>query len=733
MVSRYEFAEFVFDPAEGRLMRGDEPIRLTPRLISLLKVLVDQPGRLVEKQEILDKVWSGTYVSEANITVQVSRLRRLLGETPERPILETIPTRGYRWLLPVRVLAVDLDETREIDLDSYPPDDTLPVSAVPKPDFSPQPPVPTPLTPSDVQSGTVPDPLDAAKGRKGWWERWWRVAVTALAIALVGLVLWVVLPRGSNASSSGLAASPRLTNTLAADTEPAWAPDGQSVAYISNRAGQPTLFVMSLASDAEPRRMTQTIAESPAWSPDGRRLAFVCIQASLRDICIVDADGRHERKVVTAPEDDIDPAWSPDGKRLAFARVRGRGWEVYTVDAAGGVPTRVTLEGWSALDPHWSPDGRRLAVSQWRGSEDFDITVMNVDGSEPTALTSGPDVDLDPVWSPDGSRIAFSRRSGLYVVDVQGGPPMPVRDSQPGDRHPSWSPDGRRVVYQSVRDGNAEIYRTEIGRASGPERLTDSIATDQDPAWAPDDRRLAFASNRDGKHEIYVMNADGSGVERLTTNDLVDLKPMWSPDGRTIAFMRQERGTTDIWTLDLETRTERCLTTAAGDDAEPSWSPDGRRIAFNSFRDGNFEIYVMNADGTGPVNFTTNPARDTYPAWAPDGRSIVFASNRSTTHFYDNDLYAVDVADRSVRRLTTGPPWDAFPAISPDGRWCAFTRSVSTRHDIVMLDLVTGAEIAVANTMADEDTPSWSPDGRRLAYFSNRHGNADIFVQTIAR
>lgn len=104
MGQRYEFAEFVLEPQEGLLLRSNVPVKATPRLLTLLEVLVDRPGRLIEKKELLERVWEGTNVSEANLTVQVSKLRRLLGETEARVFIETVPTRGYRFLVPVRVL-----------------------------------------------------------------------------------------------------------------------------------------------------------------------------------------------------------------------------------------------------------------------------------------------------------------------------------------------------------------------------------------------------------------------------------------------------------------------------------------------------------------------------------------------------------------------------------------------------------------------------------------------------
>ena len=466
MGQRYEFAEFVLDPREGLLLRSNEPVKATPRLLDLLEALVDRPGRLVEKKELLDRVWEGTSVSEANLTVQVSKLRRLLGETEERVFIETVPTRGYRFLVPVRVVG--------------------PAAAA-------------------VERPTAP------------------MTVDALA---------------------------------------------------------PPFFL------------------PPA---------------------------------VAAPSDT---------RRLARRPVRWRRWGLAAVI--------VVLIAWVASGG----------------------TLRHLVG-----------------------RLASGRDAGAAVGASGTNAPDPTDKAQ---------------------------------------RLTDATAADKDPAWSPDGTRIAFASNRDGKYELYVMRSDGSALERLTLNDDSDERPSWSPDGTKLAFMREHAGVTDIYTIDVATRREQLLTPEPGSDSEPAWSPDGTRIAFNSARIGNFEIYVMQADGSHQVGVTGDPARDTYPAWSPDSRQIVFASNRSTVHFSDNDLFITAADGKSPpRRLTHTPAWDGFPAWSRDGRWIAFVRSISEQHDIVMVDVATGIERPLTSESANEDQPTWSPDGRRIAYFANPSGNADIYVRAV--
>ena len=256
--------------------------------------------------------------------------------------------------------------------------------------------------------------------------------------------------------------------------------------------------------------------------------------------------------------------------------------------------------------------------------------------------------------------------------------------------------------------------------------------------------RIAFVSDRDRNYEIYLMDDDGKNQRNLTNHPDRDLAPSWSPDGTRIVFMSERDGNGEIYMMDADGGNQQNLTNHPDRDYSPSWSPDGKRIVFVSDRDGfldihgfpTSEIYVMEADGENPQNLTNNRVEDGAPSWSPDGKRIVFISERDGHFIGDfelitSEIYVMDVDGGNQQRLTENRKNDESPSWSPDGTRIVFSsdrKGDFVNSEIYLMDADGGNLQRLTENRDDDGAPSWSPNGERIAFVSDRDGNPEIYV-----
>jgi TolB protein len=244
------------------------------------------------------------------------------------------------------------------------------------------------------------------------------------------------------------------------------------------------------------------------------------------------------------------------------------------------------------------------------------------------------------------------------------------------------------------------------------------------------ERMAGTVQNRDVK-EIWVSDYDGANQRRITVSRDLNLNPAWTADARGLAYTSYRRvstgGEPDIFLSRIYQGLLENPTKAQGSNFTPAYSPDGTRIAFSSNRDGNSEIYVMNSNGTDLRRVTNHPAGDIAPTWSPTGAQLAFVSDR--TGAGRPQIYIVNVDGTGLRHLPLNDGWVDGPTWAPAPyNEIAYTARTGGAFDIKVYELATGAIRAVTFGEGANESPSYSPTGRHIAFHSSRAGRSQIFT-----
>lgn len=215
------------------------------------------------------------------------------------------------------------------------------------------------------------------------------------------------------------------------------------------------------------RRLMQAITDNdftdfaPDWSPDGERIAFVSDRDGNREIYVMDALGRDVRRLTQHPDTDFAPVWSPDGRQIAFVSERYGLTELMLAGVESGRLTRLTRNDSLDISPAWSPDGTRLAFVSDRDQRwDANIYVMTLATGAVEILQATPGDDLGPAWSPDGRYLIYTSDFGnmaIFLANLETGRVVPLFSNNfTGFDTPAWSRDGRYITY-SATSGNSQM------------------------------------------------------------------------------------------------------------------------------------------------------------------------------------------------------------------------------------------------------------------------------------
>jgi Tol biopolymer transport system component len=449
----------------------------------------------------------------------------------------------------------------------------------------------------------------------------WTIAAVATAVALFAL-----FPRQRNPEQMRFSA---VTNFPGVEGAPTLAPDGRSVAFVSNRDGQWDIYVGLIGGGSFVRVTNDTAMEQ-------------------------------------------GPRWSPDGSRLLFARLNdGGGTDLWTVPALGGVERRLVPD---AGDPAWAPDGRAIAYTS-RGA----IWIADADGANRRVVSHAdpPLTCRQPAFARGGGMIAFVRRRGgpygsLAIVDLADGHVRDVVDDKFLALSPVWSRDDRYIYFSSSRGGTVNLWKAPVSGGS-LEQITAGVGEDTDLDLTADGSSLVYATYRINV-DLAVRTLDGGGeATQWVTTDSVrsELAPRYSPDGTKIAFFASRAGSENegIWIMNADGSNPTALLADGRRNVFPRWTPDGAAIVYASApnmagADSELRQASLNAAGV-----QTLPGRPWVSPWGDisrDGRLLIPTSPTGGRIIDPRSNATIEIKELRADPSAGAPSW------SPDGTRFAF-------------------------------------------------------------
>lgn len=448
----------------------------------------------------------------------------------------------------------------------------------------------------------------------------------------------------------------------------------------------------------------------PRFSPDGRWIAFSSDRNSNMDVYIISAEGGQAKQLTFHSADDTVLGWSPDSRSVLFASNRNEDFsgKIYTISIDGGLPKNAGAD--MGVYATYSPDGRRLAINRksqaywrkfYRGSNQTDVTVMEIASKKFTDLTDFDGIDSWPMWSQDGNIYFVSDRengqTNIWRISEKGGKAERITSFKTGDvRWPAMSADGKTIVFEY----EFQVWKLDTGsKRVAPVKLDIAAETQENLA------------------EIENFNSQV---------DDFDL----APSSRRIAFSIHG----EIFTAPVEEGDLRQITDSAARDRSPTWSPDGKSMAFVSDRSGREEIYVISADtASEPQKITDHDSLKFSFNWSPNSKEIVYTASDNKLRKYNVDSkQTVELASSRYGNLSA-PVW------SPDGKWIAYSKPDHTRtNDVYLIPSAGGEEKKVTFDSYNEFNPKFSSDGRKLFFVYSEGGfgpntSAQIYAVALER
>lgn len=739
----YRFGVFEVDILRREISRAGEPVPLKSKAFDLLRVLLENRGRVVTKDELLESVWPDQFVEENNLTVQISLLRRVLGEKKdENSFIATVPGKGYQFVAKVSPVTggeiiVEKHEFSRIILE-----ETVELPA--------------------IDPGALITPTAQLQVSRSRRKNFRAIVFTAAAIGVLVLFSGAFVFRDRLFSNQ--AAAPFVQRTVRQLTtngrvgNAALSPDGKVFAYTVIDFGNQALwlgYVDGAGDHLQLRESAEVSYRMLAFSPDASTIYFSAVDEKNPKGAIfrIPASGGVQTKLLDGVRDF---SMSPDGRQVFFSKMDasadahvfyGADFQEKDPREIGRLPAGYRHYAGSAS---MSPDGGRLAMGLTRpGSKAYDSVGI-------LELASGKLSLIDPKefreitktsWLTDGRSLVVAGveknsygsvpQYQLWNLDTAtGGSQLLTPDlSNYGE---SWHNDSG--VSLDISRANDRLLSIEHRHATNvwvapsddlaaAKQITSGSFGKYDGLWGLDwtpSGELIYTTSDTQSQYLATMEADGSKQKPITEPGNVDSQLTVSADGRHIVFHSNRTSPLDVWRTDLDGSSPTQLT-FGGIGYQPAPSTDGRWVYFKSFHRGRGELCRVKTEGGEPECLSENEI--SYPTFSPDGNYFAAGMRTDKTRL---TIFSAETNQvlKQFDLPKTGTLYMGF-------RWSPDSRSIAFRdkHRGYWMQPIDGGEARQIAGLPNEKlfNFAWSKDGSKFAFVRGQEIRDVVLFQTGVR